>query len=140
MLANGAKLGYSTTGTGTISYTDIPGLKEIPEIGVEPEKVENTCLTDGVKKYEQGIGDPGDMEFVFKWDTATAANKAAYEAMKTAQGAGTTVYFKEELKDGTTVVFTGQPAVKIAGGGVNGVIDWTLSIALQSDLTITLPA
>ena len=55
MLANGAKLGYSTTGTGTISYTDIPGLKEIPEIGVEPEKVENTCLTDGVKKYEQGI-------------------------------------------------------------------------------------
>lgn len=140
MLANGAKLGYSTTGTGTIAYTDIPGLKEIPEIGVDPEKVENTVLTDGVKKYEQGIGDPGDMEFVFKWDTATAANKAAYTAMKTAQTAGTTVYFKEELKDGTTVVFTGQPAVKISGGGVNGVIDWTLSIALQSDLEITLPA
>lgn len=140
MLANGAKLGYSTTGTGTITYIDIPGLKEIPEIGVEPEKVENTVLTDGVKKYEQGIGDPGDMAFVFKWDTATAANKTAYNAMKTAQEAGTTVYFKEELKDGTTVVFTGQPAVKIGGGGVNGVIDWTLSIALQSDLTITLPA
>ena len=140
MLANGAKLGYSTTGTGTISYTDIPGLKEIPEIGVEPEKVENTCLTDGVKKYEQGIGDPGDMEFVFKWDTATAANKAAYEAMKTAQGAGTTVYFKEELKDGTSVVFNGEVAVKISGGGVNGVIEWTLSIALQSDLDVTLPA
>ena len=140
MLANGAKLGYSTTGTGTITYTDIPGLKEIPEIGVDPEKVENTVLTDGVKKYEQGIGDPGDMEFVFKWDTATAANKSAYTAMKTAQTSGATVYFKEELKDGTTVVFTGQPAVKIGGGGVNGVIDWTLSIALQSDLTITLPA
>lgn len=140
MLANGATLGYSATGTGTINYTDIPGLKEIPEIGVEPEKVENTVLTDGVKKYEQGIGDPGDMEFVFKWDTATAANKAAYEAMKTAQSAGSTIYFKEQLRDGTAVVFSGQPAVKIGGGGVNGVIDWTLSIALQSDLTITLPA
>jgi len=140
MLANGAKLGYSTTGTGTITYTDIPGLKEIPEIGVEPEKVENTVLTDSVKKYEQGIGDPGDMAFLFKWDTATAANKTAYTAMKTAQGAGTTVYFKEELKDGTTVTFSGQPAVKISGGGVNGVIEWSLSIALQSDLTITLPA
>lgn len=140
MLANGATLGYSTTGTGTISYTDIPGLKEIPEIGVDPEKVENTCLTDSTRKYEQGIGDPGDMEFVFKWDTANAANKAAYTAMKTAQGAGTLVYFKEELKDGTSVVFNGEVAVKISGGGVNGVIEWTLSIALQSDLDVTLPA
>lgn len=138
MLANGAKLGYSTsTGSGSITYTNIPGLKEIPEIGVDPEKVENTCLTDSVKKYEQGIGDPGDLAFVFKWDTATAANKTAYTAMKTAQGTGATVAFKEELKDGTTVIFTGQPAVKISGGGVNGVIEWTLSIALQSDLDIT---
>ena len=140
MLANGAKLGYSATGTGTITYTDIPGLKEIPEIGADPEKVENTTLTDGVRKYEQGIGDPGDMEYVFKWDTATAANKAAYTAMKEAQAEGSTIYFKEELKDGTTVVFSGQPAVKITGGGVNGVIEWRLGVALQSDLDITLPA
>lgn len=141
MLANGAKLGYSTSeGSGTITYTDIPGLKEIPEIGVDPEKVENTCLTDSVKKFEQGIGDPGDMAFIFKWDTSTSANKTAYNAMKTAQEAGSVVHFKEELKDGTTVTFDGQPAVKISGGGVNGVIEWTLSVALQSDLTITLPA
>lgn len=140
MLANGATLGYSATGTGTITYTDIPGLKEIPEIGMDPERVENTCLTDSVRKYEQGIGDPGDMEYVFKWDTGTNANKSAYTAMKTAQAAGSVIYFKEELRDGTTVTFSGQPAVKITGGGVNGVIEWRLGIALQSDLEITLPA
>ena len=135
MLANGATLGYSASGSGTITYTDIPGLKEIPEIGVDPEKVENTCLTDAVKKYEQGIGDPGDMEYVFKWDKSL--NGAAYTAMKTAQEAGSTMYFKEALKDGTTITFSAQPAVKIGGGGVNGVIEWTLSLALQSDLDIT---
>ena len=141
MLANGATLGYSTSySSGSMSYTNIPGLKEIPEIGVEPEKVENTVLTDTVMKYEQGIGDPGDMDFVFKWDTSTSGNKAAYTAMKSAQTAGTTVYFKEQLKDGTYVTFAGQVAVRIGGGGVNGVIDWTLSVALQSDLTVTLPS
>ena len=46
MLANGATLGYKTTGN---TYTNLPGLKEIPDLGVEPEKVENTCLTDGHK-------------------------------------------------------------------------------------------
>ena len=38
MLANGTKLGYSKTapsGSST-SYTDLPGLKEIPDVGTDP--------------------------------------------------------------------------------------------------------
>ena len=34
MLANGAKLGYKKSGGST--FTDLPGLKEIPEMGIEP--------------------------------------------------------------------------------------------------------
>ena len=48
MLANGAKLGYKAE-KGTASYTDLPGLKEIPDWGSDPEKVDNTCLTDAYK-------------------------------------------------------------------------------------------
>ena len=46
MLANGAKLGYSKTkpSGGSVSYTDLPGLKEIPEIGSEKEKVDTLIL------------------------------------------------------------------------------------------------
>lgn len=40
MLANGAKLSYDKTNKGT-SFTELPGLKKIPEMGVEKEKVEN---------------------------------------------------------------------------------------------------
>lgn len=40
MLANGAKLGYSKTASSgsSATYTDLPGLKEIPEIGSDVEK------------------------------------------------------------------------------------------------------
>ena len=37
MLANGIKLGYSTEGKA--SYKDLVGLKEVPEFGLEPEKL-----------------------------------------------------------------------------------------------------
>lgn len=71
MLANGAALGYKETKEGA-SYTDLAGLKEIPEIGSDPEKVENTTLKDKVKQYEMGIGDPGDMVYKFKYDNSSA--------------------------------------------------------------------
>ena len=67
MLANGIKLGYKEKGGSVSTYTDLPGLQEVPEIGIEPEKVENTCLADKVKQYENGIGDAGDIEFKFKY-------------------------------------------------------------------------
>lgn len=49
MLANGATLGYRkhTAGENSAAYTDLPGLKEIPEVGVELDKEENTCLIPG---------------------------------------------------------------------------------------------
>ena len=49
MLANGIKLAY---GKAKGTYTDLVGLKEVPEFGIEPEKVENTTLADKVKKYD----------------------------------------------------------------------------------------
>ena len=59
MLANGATLGYRKKGS-TEEYKNLTGLKEIPELGDDPEKVENTGLADKVKQYEFGIGDAGD--------------------------------------------------------------------------------
>ena len=55
MLANGTKLGYKKKSGELSTYTDLAGLKEIPEMGTEPEKVENTCLSDKVKQYEYGM-------------------------------------------------------------------------------------
>lgn len=134
MLANGAKLEVSSSASGT--FTNLTGLKEIPEIGVDPEKVENTTLTDTLKQYEMGIGDPGDMQYVFKYVNAVGS---AWRTLKTYEDNGTLAYFKETLKDGTVTTFSGYVALKRGGGGVNGVVDFTLAIALASAIVVTDP-
>lgn len=136
MLANGAKIEYK--GGSVQSFTKLEGLKEIPEMGSDPEKVENTTLDDTTKQYEMGIGDPGDIVYKFKYDN-TSAN-SPYRLMRAAQEAGTVLDFQETLKDGTTTAFSGQVNVKRTGGGVNGVIEFDLSIALSSGLEITDPS
>ena len=136
MLANGIQLKYKT-GTGS-SYTNIPGLKEVPELSNNKEKVENTALTDSVKQYEYGIGDPGDLDFVFRY--MNTDEKQAYRTIRALAENNTTVSFQEVFPDGTTFSFDAQVDVKMGGGGVNGVVDWTLSVALQSAISVTDPA
>lgn len=135
MLANGAKLGYKKSGAS--SFTDLPGLKEIPEMGIEPEKVENTCLTDKNKQYENGIGDPGDLVYKFRYENTK--EDSPYRVMRKAQDSGEVLDFQETLIDGTTTEFSGQVSVKRTGGGVNGVVEFNLSIALQSELAVNDP-
>lgn len=138
MLANGATLGFKVHGGTDTTYTDLPGLKEIPEMGMDPELVENTCLTDTLKQYEMGIGDAGDMQYVFKYDNSSATSP--YRVMLDHQVQKTVLDFCETLFDGTKYEYSAQVSVKRGGGGVNGVIDWTLGVALQSEITVTHPA
>ena len=136
MLANGATLGFKAVGSEA-AYTDIPGLKEIPDIGVDPEKVENTTLTDPHTKYELGIGDLPDMTYRFKYvnDSATAA----YRVMRKHAEDGDLLKFKETAKDGSYVEYDAQVSVKRLGGGVNAVIDWEMTMYVQSDFEYTDP-
>ena len=132
MLANGAKLSYKISGS---TYTDLPGLKELPEIGMDPEKVENTCLTDSIKQYEMGIGDPGDMTYKFKYDNSQAGN--SYRKLRYLELHKVTADFKETLYDGTAITFKAQVATKISGGGVNAAMEFDAAMSLQSDITVT---
>lgn len=135
MLANGAKLSYKEGAEDT--YTELPGLKEIPEMGIDPEKVDNTTLDDEVKQYENGIGDAGEMTYVYKYDNTKA--DSPYRTLRGFEKAKKVIDFKETLPDGTTTMFRAQVAVKRTGGGVNGVIDFNVVMSLQSGLDIVDP-
>ncbi|MBR2259731.1 MAG: phage tail protein [Blautia sp.] len=138
MLANGAKLGYKEHGGSGSTYTDLPGLKEIPDMGEEPEKVENTCLTDKHNQYEKGIGDAPDLEYTFKYDNKQA--DSPYRVLRNYADSNTMLDFEETLADGTKTTFSGTPSLRRTGGGVNGVLDFVLTIMLSGDLTVTDPA
>ena len=135
MLANGAKLEYKEKSDAAGVYKELPGLKEIPDCGVEPEKVENTGLNDKNKQYENGIGDLGDMTYKFKYENGAATS--AYRILRKAQESGKVLSFKETLKDGTTTEYDAEVSVKRTGGGVNGVVEVDAKMTLCSDLTVT---
>lgn len=135
MLANGAKLGYKSSSAA--SYIDLPGLKEIPDMGIAAEKVENTALTDKIKQYEMGIGDTGDITYKFRYENKST--NSIYRTLRGLQDSGEAYSWQETLADGTTTTFSGPCSVTRTGGGVNGVTEVDLTIYLQSELTIKDP-
>lgn len=136
MLANGAKLGYKKKGASE-DYTDLTGLKEIPELGEDPEKVENSGLADKVKQYEYGIGDAGDLTYKFKYENTSETSP--YRVMRKAAATKEVFSFCETLPDNTKYEYDAQVSVKRSGGGVNGVMEFDLNMALQSEITTTDP-
>ena len=72
ILSKGIKLSYGTpaNGGGSVTYTDLTNLTEIPALGGTPEKVDTTTLADANKHYINGIKDYGDLSFKFFYDKA----------------------------------------------------------------------
>lgn len=136
MLANGAELHYKEKGAAG-DYTELLGLKEIPELGVESEKVENTNLKAKHKKYEMGVGDLPDMVYKFEYDNTKA--DSPYRKMREAQDSGKVLTFKDVLNDGSITEYDAQVSVKRTGGGLNGVIEFELTMAVCSDFKYTDP-
>lgn len=136
MLANGSTIGYASDATSApTTFTNIPDLKELPDIGAEPELVDNTALSDSIKRNEQGIGDPGEMEFVFRYNNSDA--QSSYRIAKALSGVK---WFQVKLFDKTTYTFKGIPATRLSGGGVNDPVEFVMSLALQSDIDIADPS
>lgn len=135
MLANGITLGMKS-GSGS-TYTVLEGLKEVPELGVEPEKVDNTVLSDKTKMSELGIGDVGDLTYKFKWDNKASDN--SYRKLRAAADGLEVVSFEETFPDGTKFHFDAQCSVKVGGGGVNAAIEFTLTLGLQSEIVVVDP-
>lgn len=134
MLANGAILEYKNGE----DWVELLGLKEIPDIGTDPEKVENTLLKSKNKVYEQGIGDPGDMTYKFAYDNTDTTS--SYRVMRAKMASGEVVSFRETLFDGSITEYDAQVSVKRTGAGVNGVIEFELTMAVQGDFKYTDPA
>ena len=123
---------------GSTSFTEIPDLMEVPELGGDPEKVEVTTLKDGVKKYIPGVKDLGDLAFKFLYDNSGANSN--YRVLRGVQESGKPAEFKVEYPDGTGHAFTAYVNVKMDAAAVNGSLTFTASMSLQSEISVTNPS
>lgn len=135
MLANGTKL--EVKAKGATEYTELQDLKEVPELGVDAEKVDNTRLKDEFKHSELGIGDPGDMTYKFVYDNSS--ENSDYRVLRKIADSKEVASYRQTFPDGTKHEFDAYSSIKVGGGGVNAAIEFTLTLGLQSDIDVTDP-
>ena len=136
MLANGITLEVKKEGAA--DFVMLNDLQEVPDLGVEPEKVDNTRLKDKMKHSELGIGDPGDLAYKFAYENSSA--NSDYRVLREICDSGKVASYRETFPDGTKFEYDAYGNIKIGGGGVNAAIAFTLTLALQSDIKVTDPA
>lgn len=131
MLANGTTLGYDKAGTGS-SYTKLKSLKKVPDLGFEPEMVENSTIDAKNKQYDVGVGDAGDLEYTFKYSKNDKSSET--RAILELCDAGKEVGWEHTYPDGTAFHFKGIPSYKIVGGELNSPLELVVKIGISSDL------
>lgn len=116
------------------SWNTLTNLQEIPELGGTTESIEITTLDDAAHMYMNGLISYGDsLDFNFLYEPTQFKELDAIKS---------SVEWKVSLPDGeegaisTTVSFSGECSVKLAGVGVNAAMTYTLSIKPDSAMVI----
>ena len=124
--------------TGT--YKKLLDIKEFPDLGGAPEMLETTTLSDSMQTYIAGIQSLDALEFNANY------TKDDYTALKALEGVenefavwfGGTGEGESLIPTGTDgkFEFKGQLSVFAAGGGVNEVVNMTITIAPSTPITM----
>ena len=125
-------------GTGD-AYEKLIDIKEFPDLGGAPEMLETTTLSDKMQTYIPGIQSSDALEFTAnytKTDYETLAALAETEA-DYAVWFGGTESGGVVTPDGSNgkFAFKGYLSVNVNGGGVNEVVEMTITIAPSTVIT-----
>jgi hypothetical protein len=128
-------------GTGT-TYKKLIDIKDFPDMGGSPEKVETTTLSNHVSTFVNGVQSMSSLEFLSNYtlNDYTRVKKfqdgQVYEFClvfgKTVGSSGETVY-------GGLGAFTWSGALSawLVGGGVNGVREMRTSISATTEVELS---
>lgn len=126
--------------SASADYTKLVDIKEFPDLGGEPELLETTTLSDGMQTFIHGIQQLDSMTFTANY------TKTDYTTLKGLEGTEKSyaVWFGGTVS-GTTVTptgsdgkfeFDGQLSVYANGGGVNEVVNMSITIAPSTPITV----
>lgn len=133
---NGAKLEYSATKTGT--YTQIYGLKTIPEIGGEPNTIDTTDLDN--TEFETAImGLKPVQNYSFEFNLELPSATANIKLVNDLEEADTTSWFKLTYASGITVVFESKVRTTLTGGSSGDLEAFSINLSPVAEPEITIP-
>jgi hypothetical protein len=122
------------------AYEKLIDIKEFPDLGGSPEMLETTTLSDSMQTYIPGIQSLDALEFTANYTLAD------FTALKALDGVENdyAVWFGGTESGGVLTPtgsdgkfeFKGQLSVFPVGGGVNEVVDMTITIAPSTPITM----
>ena len=122
------------------TYEKLIDIKEFPDLGGTPEMLETTTLSDKMQTYIPGIQSLDALEFTANY------SKADYTTLKALDGVEKdfAVWFGGTESGGSVTPtgsdgkfeFKGQLSVFAAGGGVNEVVNMTITIAPSTPINM----
>lgn len=122
------------------TYEKLIDIKDFPDLGGAPEMLETTTLSDGAQTYISGIQSLDSLQFTANYTLAD------YSTLKELEGTETdfAVWFGGTVSDGVVTPtgtdgkfeFSGLLSVFPVGGGVNEVVNMTITIAPSSVITL----
>lgn len=128
-----------TTVAEVTTYSKLVDIKNFPDLGGEPEKLDTTTLSDSQETSINGIKSMDTMAFDHNY------NAADYDTLKALEGVQTKYSIwmggTEEANGTITPTgssgkfdFTGELSVFVTGGGVNEVVGMRSSIAASTPI------
>lgn len=133
-ILGGSKLSYKTTGGTAGTYTELANVKSIPSLGGSVDKEEATPINSKSKRYVPGLKDYGDLEFVCYFEGSKEGSN--YRIVRDFEEADTVVDWEVETEDGTKFDFSGKCAASFDGGEAADVKTFTLTVFMNSDMTV----
>ena len=122
------------------TWSKLIDIKDFPDLGGAPEMLETTTLSDNIQTFIPGIQQGDTLDFRANY------TKTDYTTLKALEGSSLklAVWFGGTESNGTVTPtgvdgkyeFDGQLSVYIVGGGVNEVVDMTISIARSSTISV----
>lgn len=122
------------------TYAKLVDIKDFPDLGGAPEMLETTTLSDKMQTYIPGIQSNDALEFTANYTQADFATLKALEGSSASYAVwfGGTESGGVATPDGSNgkFEFDGELSVHVVGGGVNEVVDMTITIAPSTPITI----
>ena len=131
---NGSKLEYKEN----VTYKQIYGLANIPDIGGTPNRIDTTDL-DNTKFETSILGLQPALELDFEFNMEDPSATANIKLVSDMEDAEKVYDFRLTYKNGITVELSSKVRTTLVGGASGDLSKFTLHLAPESEPTITIP-